>query len=107
MGEHLGGHQAEEEEVEAEESHATCHGRAGERWTEALALQMEKTTEKHKGTPALPSLPPGTPQPHSLLRPHVCLRGRDFVHKLAEADGVVGGQGLQEVGWEGGKKGRE
>lgn len=78
MGEHLGRHQAEEEEVEAKESHSACLGRARERWTETLAPQMEeigKATEKYKGASAFPSLPPGTPQPHSLLRPHVCLRG--------------------------------
>lgn len=67
---------------------------------EVLALLTLKATEKQKAfsTPSTPTS--GTHGAHSLFRSHVCLRGRDFVHKLAKSDGVVGSQGLQEVRWE-------
>lgn len=64
---------------------------------EALAL---KATGKQKAL-SIPSTPTSeTHGAHSLFGSHVCLRGRDFVHKLAKSNGVIGSQGLQEVRWE-------
>lgn len=39
------------------------------------------------------------PLHHSLLRPHVCLRDADFVHKLSKSNGVVVGELAQDLGW--------
>lgn len=36
---------------------------------------------------------------HLLLRPHVCLRDADFVHKLAKSNSVVTGELAQDLSW--------
>lgn len=47
------------------------------------------------------------PLSHSLLRPHVCLRDTDFVHKLSKSNSVVTGELAQDIGWASEKKGRQ
>lgn len=44
------------------------------------------------------------PLSHSLLRPHVCLRDTDFVHKLSKSNSVVTGELAQDIGWASEKK---
>lgn len=51
---------------------------------------------------------PPRPRPaHSLLRPHICLRDTDFVHKLSKSNSIVTGELAQDLGWASGKKGRQ